>query len=405
MIEGQSEFGLDTAIRALEYFEEYSNIPYQLEKIDLVGLDDFQSGAMENWGLITFRHAGLLYADGRKIARQKVQVALIICHEVAHQWFGNLVTMDWWNDLWLNEGFATYFEFLCVDRLYPEWNIASVIIRMVESFVGKRKFQLSIIEYLNKYAYANAKGSHLWEIVEKHAALHGISLQSVANAYINQAGCPEIFVTLSNMEITVHNQTRYFIHGGMRGDGTKWTIPIHYRTNSQPESRLQWMKASQNKVSWPLLKSSKWVVANTDGLSYVRVLYDAKNYAELAKQLLSDHTVFSAVERTLILVDAFDFTKSSKLNIKAYLDLIQYASDSYTLEHDNYQKEENLQDFQRTLLARPYERIGWNTNTLMTPAQTGLQVVLIRNACRLRNLDCIMQAHLRYKEWIMKDKK
>ncbi|VDM63619.1 unnamed protein product [Angiostrongylus costaricensis] len=140
MIEGQSEFGLDTAIRALEYFEEYSNIPYQLEKIgieigkftDLVGLDDFQSGAMENWGLMTFRYAGLLYADGIKIARQKEQVALVICHEVAHQWFGNLVTMDWWNDLWLNEGFATYFQFLCVDRLYPEWNIVSVIYGVYE---------------------------------------------------------------------------------------------------------------------------------------------------------------------------------------------------------------------------------------------------------------------------------
>ncbi|VDM63617.1 unnamed protein product [Angiostrongylus costaricensis] len=309
---------------------------------------------------------------------------------------------------------------------------------MVESLVGKRKFRLSLIEYLNKYAYANAKGSDLWEIVDKHAALHGISLQNVVNAYIKQAGCPEIFVTLSDMEITVHNQTRHFIHGGMRDDDTKWTIPIHYRTNSQPESRLQWMRASQNKVSWPLFKSSKWVVANTDSLSYVRVLYDAKNYAELAKQLLSDHTVFSAVERTMILVNAFDFAMSSKLNIKAYINLLQYASEEmdysvwlaisaqmnyidsliqetpfvnifrvlvYTLEHDIYQKEENLQDFQRTLVSRPYEKIGWSTNTSMTPAQKDLQATLIRNACRLRNRDCIKQAHLRYKEWIMKDKK
>ncbi|VDM60614.1 unnamed protein product [Angiostrongylus costaricensis] len=126
---------------------------------------------------------------------------------------------------------------------------ASVIMRMVESSLSKRKFRRSLIEYLNKYAYVNAKGSHLWEIVEKQAVLHhGISLQNVANAYIKQPGCPMVFVTFSGKELTVHNQTRYFFYHEMRDD-TKWTIPIHYRTDSQPKSRLEWVRAAHNKVS------------------------------------------------------------------------------------------------------------------------------------------------------------
>uniref|UniRef100_A0A158PA30 Aminopeptidase n=1 Tax=Angiostrongylus cantonensis TaxID=6313 RepID=A0A158PA30_ANGCA len=386
VIKGQSEFSLDTAVRALEYFENYFDISYPLKKIDLVALDDFSEGAMENWGMITFRDSALLYTDGITSAQNKEHIALVICHEVAHQWFGNLVTMDWWNDLWLNEGFANYMEFRCVDRLFPDWNImtrfyaenvalsheldglrssravsshtfnqtniiglfdaisyhkASAIIRMLQSLTGERNFQRSLIQYLNKYAYGNAKGAHLWEIVEK-----------------------------DNPFQRIHN-TRIV------------------------------------SVSWPLMKSSKWVVANTDGLSYVKVLYDRKNYAELTNQLRINHTAISAIDRTMILVDAFDFSKSSKLNIEVYLNLLLYATEemdrlAWMMINKQMKYIESLieetpfahifKDLQRTLILRPYERVGWSTNTSMTPAQKGLQAEVIGTACRLRNRDCVKQA-------------
>ncbi|KAK6041979.1 hypothetical protein COOONC_20516 [Cooperia oncophora] len=162
---------------------------------------------------------------------------------------------------------------------------------MLQSLSGERNFQRSLIQYLNKYAYGNAKGSQLWKIVEKHAVLpHGVSIASLASAYITQVGCPMIYVTLSNNEIIVHNQTRHFFEDGMKDD-TEWPIPVHYRTDSQPESRLHWMNVDHNKVTWPLAEHSKWVIANTGGFN-----------AALAKQ-----------------------TACQPYDIGVYLDLLLYA--------------------------------------------------------------------------------
>ncbi|XGW23379.1 hypothetical protein V3C99_005539 [Haemonchus contortus] len=465
VIKGQAEFGLDTAIRSLEFFENYFDIPYPLDKIDLLALDDFSEGAMENWGLITFRDSTLLHAEGIASALAKEQIALVICHEIAHQWFGNLVTMNWWNDLWLNEGFANYMEYRCVDKLFPDWNImtrfyvenvafsqepdglrssravsthtsnetnimglfdaisyhkAAAIIRMLQSLSGERNFQRSLIQYLNKYAYGNAKGSQLWKIVEKHAVLpHGVSIASLATAYITQVGCPMIYVTLSNNEIIIHNQTRHFFEDGM-DDDTEWPIPVHYRTDSQREPKLHWMNVDHNKVAWPLVEHSKWVIANTGGFSYVKVLYDKRNYAALARQLRSNHRVISSIDRSMILNDAFDFAKTSKLDIGVYLDLLLYAEEEmdrlpWTLISKQVQYIEDLiedtsfghifKDLQRTLILRPYDRVGWDTDTVTTPAEKGLQVEILEMACRLRHRDCIKQAHNRYNDWITKKKR
>uniref|UniRef100_A0A1I7WTS2 Peptidase_M1 domain-containing protein n=1 Tax=Heterorhabditis bacteriophora TaxID=37862 RepID=A0A1I7WTS2_HETBA len=341
IIKGQSEFGLDTAIRALKYFETYFNISYPLDKIDLLALDDFSEGAMENWGLVTFRDSALLHAESTASGLAKEQIALVICHEMAHQWFGNLVTMDWWNDLWLNEGFANYMEYKCVDHLFPHWNImtrfyaenvaysqdpdglrsshaissgmrnntnimglfdaisyhkAAAIIYMMQGLAGEKNFQKALIEYLNKYAYDNAKGAQLWKIVEKNVHLpNGVSIQNLANAFISQVGYPVIYVTLeTDNEIVVHNQTRFFFEEGRKDEESEWPIPIHYRTNSQSDPKLVWIKPGQGRVilvSWTIAEPVKWVIANTGGLGYFKVLYDRRIYKEITKQLREDHTL------------------------------------------------------------------------------------------------------------------
>ena len=122
----QARFALDTTVKMLEFYEEYFDIVYPLDTLDLIAIPDFASGAMENWGAITYRESVILIDENHSSLSNKQWVALVIAHELAHQWFGNLVTMEWWTHLWLNEGFASYIEYLAVDKLFPKWDIWTI---------------------------------------------------------------------------------------------------------------------------------------------------------------------------------------------------------------------------------------------------------------------------------------
>uniref|UniRef100_A0A1I7UT26 Aminopeptidase n=1 Tax=Caenorhabditis tropicalis TaxID=1561998 RepID=A0A1I7UT26_9PELO len=378
MLEGQSEFGLDTTIRALEFFENYFNISYPLDKIDLLALDDFSEGAMENWGLVTFRDSALLFNERKASVVAKEHIALIICHEIAHQWFGNLVTMDWWNEVFLNEGFANYMEYKCVDELFPDWSImsrfyaenlafsqepdgflssraiesddddsllnlfdainyhkAAAIIHMIAEMAGQRNFQTALIEYLNKYAYSNAIGVDLWKIVEKHANLQGrVSIPDLAKAYTTQVGYPLVTVERTEEGILVHNQTRFLFAEGekaeeKRGDW-KWPIPISYRASEDNKKKLHWIQADDRNVTWET-PSNGWLILNTGGVGYFKVLYDGDTYRKLVDELTINHTKISPIDRSMILVDSYDLSKTSLLNISVYFDLLEYVESKLSL--------------------------------------------------------------------------
>ncbi|XP_038621870.1 endoplasmic reticulum aminopeptidase 2-like [Tachyglossus aculeatus] len=202
----QANYALEVAVNMLEFYEQYFNISYPLPKQDLVAIPDFQSGAMENWGLTTYRETSLLYDPETSSASDKLWVTMVIGHELAHQWFGNLVTMEWWDDVWLNEGFARYMEFLSVDAKYPELHVndyllgtcfaamgrdsldssrpissraenptqikemfdtvsyekGACILHMLRNFLTDEVFQNGIIYYLKKFSFRNAKNADLW---------------------------------------------------------------------------------------------------------------------------------------------------------------------------------------------------------------------------------------------------
>uniref|UniRef100_A0A4W5M6D6 Aminopeptidase n=1 Tax=Hucho hucho TaxID=62062 RepID=A0A4W5M6D6_9TELE len=203
----QTRYALKAAVKLLEFYEKYFNIKYPLPKQDLVAIPDFQAGAMENWGLITFRETSLLYDPATSSASDRVWVTMVIAHELAHQWFGNLVTMEWWNDIWLNEGFARYMEYISVNATYPKLRVedylvdtcfaaigrdslnssrpissaaesptqieemfdtvsydkGACVLHMLRHYLTDQVFQSGIVRYLHRYSYSNAHNQDLWD--------------------------------------------------------------------------------------------------------------------------------------------------------------------------------------------------------------------------------------------------
>lgn len=269
------DFALDVAVRSIEFFNDYFGIPYPLPKADHVALPDFSSGAMENWGLITYREICML-ADHNTSVSVKQFAATVIAHETSHQWFGNLVTMKWWDDLWLNESFATLMEYICVDHLFPAWNIwmtfatnetlsamrrdylpgvqpvktevrhpdeistlfdpsivyakGARLLAMLRDYVGDEAFQSGLTRYFQDHAYSNTTGHDLWK------ALGSTSHQDVdgfMTPWLEQPGLPVVHVTASNDDATAEFTQERFVVGGKITSDALWPVPLRSNLSEQ----------------------------------------------------------------------------------------------------------------------------------------------------------------------------
>ncbi len=267
------DFSLSIAKKGLFFFEQYFKIDYPLEKLDLVALPDFSAGAMENWGLITFRETYMLTNLEENNIDQLQSVSLTICHELAHQWFGNLVTMKWWNDLWLNESFANLMEYIAIDNLFPKWKImeqfvnytmsaaksrdslkdvqtlranikypsdietmfdASIvyakggsILYMLMQYIGETNFKLSLNKYFNKYAYQNTVADNLWQTI---SLICHQDIASFMNNWLNKPGFPllKINYDTENRRFLIEQQ-RFLLklnHHSNETDDTIWQVPL-----------------------------------------------------------------------------------------------------------------------------------------------------------------------------------
>ena len=265
--ENTLDFALDIATRSIDFYDEYFGVKYPLPKSDHVALPDFSSGAMENWGLITYRESCLLADPELTPESSRRFIATVIAHELSHQWFGNLVTMNWWNDLWLNESFANMMEYVAIDALYPEWRmwedfatnevtaalrrdsldgVQSVqadvnhpdeistlfdpaivyakggrLLVMIRKLIGEEAFRAGLKSYFEKFAYKNTVGNDLWQELESAS---GQPIVNLMNAWISQPGLPVVSVSNSH-DAAILSQERFFI-GEHRPSDALWPIPL-----------------------------------------------------------------------------------------------------------------------------------------------------------------------------------
>lgn len=360
----QVKFALDVAKRSLEFMNDYFSIPYPLPVLDLITIPDFSSAAMENWGAVTFRESALLVDEENTAFANKQHVAEVIAHELVHQWFGNLVTMEWWTHLWLNESFAPFMANMTMDHMFPEWKIwtrfvmhdhtnalqldslenthpievevhhpsqiseifdaisydkGASVLRMLKTYIGDDNFRDGLRYYLKKHSYKNTSSIHLWEAFEKVSKK---PISKFMKQWVSKPGYPLISVVETKPGQLVVSQSRFGLK--KTSDKTLWPVPLQFELDKGKFSDLEVLDNKQKQLKVSL--KGKYVKTNPDETGFYRTLYSpsllAKLYEPIKKQELS------VTDRYGIIRDLFAMVKSGRLPTTVYLEFL----DAYKLE-------------------------------------------------------------------------
>lgn len=361
----QGRFAMEVAAKALDYYKEYFQIAYPLDKMDLIAVPDFECGAMENWGLVTYRETCLLVDPKNTSTARKQYIAIIVAHELAHQWFGNLVTMEWWTHLWLNEGFATFMEYLCVDKLFPNfeiWNqfISDVyleameldgldnshpieiavghpsevdeifddisyakgasVIRMLYNYLGDDTFRKGMNMYLTRHSYKNTLTEDLWSSLEEASSK---PVQAIMSTWTKQKGFPVISVsTISSSEssrLIKLTQEKYSLTGKLTNEekNSLWSIPLTAVSKmSNGKLVIDTLFDTREKELTLNIKSNEWVKLNTSAIGTYRVRYDS----EMLNQILPEISSLPPLDRVALLSDLYALVQAGK---QSAVDLIK----------------------------------------------------------------------------------
>lgn len=446
----KGKYSLELGKKLLLSYEKYFGIKYPLPKLDLIAIPDFAAGAMENWGAITFRETILLFDPRTSSTKTKQYIAEVISHEIAHQWFGNLVTMKWWNDLWLNESFATFMATKFVDKFYPEWDLwnqfiedamntamaldslktthsidvkvnkpseireifdaisydkGGCVLRMLENYVGESNFQKGLKKYLSNFKYKNAEGQDLWNAIGKVSKM---PVSKMVSTWLKQPGFPLVEIKQKNS--TIHlNQRRYLMETDQKSGRGLWHIPLSIEIGDKVTTKL----FTKRLMSLKLPRNNIGFTVNYGRKGFYRVKYDKSILLDLKR--LVDEKQIPAIDRWAIQNDLFSLCVSGDESVRNYLDFSDayYDEDSYLATvnvahnlsslvfrsfHEEFSLE--LRKYAVNYLKKILLNLGWMPKTTDKHTDAMMRGFVISTLGKLDDTGVAIEADNRYKQFL-----
>ncbi|MDA1036275.1 MAG: M1 family metallopeptidase [Chloroflexi bacterium] len=364
--ESQGQFALENSVKILDYMNDYFGIDYPLPKMDHIAIPDFAAGAMENWGAITYRETALLFDPENSAAQARQRILEVVAHEMAHMWFGDLVTMEWWDDLWLNESFASWMGDKAVDHLYPEWQMwtqfvsmdtnsalsldglrnshsieakvndpseirelfdaisyskGGSVLRMLEDYLSEETFRQGLHGYLKGHEYANARTEHLWSAL---AEASGKPVTSIMDSWVKQIGYPVLDVEVKRgadgTAISLRQERFLYDHlVDSQANPTIWRVPAGVQQHGAERQTLL-MEGSTGSIALPS-STGDWVKVNAGQTGFFRANYSADEWGRLTDAVRSKQ--LPAVDRLGLQNDAYALMRSGRLPATVFLSLAE----------------------------------------------------------------------------------
>ena len=443
-------FALECGRFCLDYLATYYGIPYPGDKLDMVAIPDFAFGAMENLGCVTYRESALLLDEEIATSAEKMRVLDVIGHELAHMWFGDLVTMKWWNGIWLNEAFATFLEMKATDAFRPEWKRwlefaaaerpwafktdelagtrpvefevrspvqaegmfdgitygkGSAVLRMIEQHMGEEPFRAGVENYLRRHAYGNTETRDLWESLDDSS---GRPVGEIMDTWILQGGYPRLTVRIEEDGISVEQERFLLIPD--QSDGSSWKVPVQLRGMAGGEPFRVKVLMESSQVLVPVGGSVDWVFANAGGHGFYRSRYDEPALAALMDRL----HLLDPVERFVLVDDAWTFVEAGQAPVASFLAVASalkeeeeqavwgallgaVASIGHHLVTDEVRP--RYERWVAGLLGPLAERLGWAPSVGESDLERRLRGRVIDSLGRLANLpDVVEQARSTYEQ-------
>ncbi|XP_031619853.1 aminopeptidase Ey isoform X2 [Contarinia nasturtii] len=461
-----TEFAFDLTTRILPFYEEYFGIRYNLPKIDMVAVPEFGFSAMENYGLLTFKESALLVPRDpeHRSAEHSEDVANIIAHELAHQWFGNLVTMKWWDDLWLKEGFATFMSYIVIQEIEPTWqslefmsvnelqkameedsdlsshpisfdvkNSADIrrifdpisyskgasIIRMMQSFLGEKTFKEALRKYLKDFQSKNANRGDLWKIMTEFGHRDktlpaDLTVEEIMDNWTKQAGYPVLNVKRDGTSIYI-SQQRFLLPNGTPNNDIHiqtWHIPITFTIGSnKTEDTLPkyWLKKTDDKIT-DVIGTDHYFYMNIGRSGYYRVNYDYKSWAALGSNYkeLPDIIKAQLIDDSLNLARAEIISYDIPLTFLFKLNqggVLPWAASTSGIKFiSNMLSREPAYEYFRALmrfiLKDIYNDMGFEEHPYESHVELLHRAVIVHHACFFSHAWCINSAQLIYRKWM-----